>query len=115
MARHRRHSASRPTPAFPGEHARVRAVAAALIAEWDGWQAGPDYRPRLADPVRPQIESLRAALADPDPDQFTTAVAALLAGVPMPSAAQAVRATTEQLRRTAYPPTDHSPHPPPFG
>jgi hypothetical protein len=115
MARHRRHPAGRPAPQFPGDHGLVRAVAAALIAEWDGWQAGPDYRPRLADPVRAQIESLRAALADPDPGRFSTAVAALLAGVPMPSAAPAVQATTERLRRTAYPPINHSPHPPPFG
>jgi len=102
MSAARRRSTCPAPGMFHGDEHQVRAVAAAVVAAWDGWSAGPQYRPVPADVVREEIESLREALADPDPDRFAGVVTALLGGVPVPTAAPAVAAAVEQLRRAAF-------------
>jgi hypothetical protein len=115
MPAHRRRSTRRTPGTFHGDERQVRAVAAAVVAAWDGWSAGPDYRPVLADAVREEIETLREALADPDSSRFAAAVTALLGGVPVPTAAPALQAAVERLRRAAFPPrAGVASQPPPF-
>jgi hypothetical protein len=106
--RRRRTTPSRPAPALPGDPTQTRRCAAALIAAWDGWTIDLNHLPPASTAAREQIDTLRAALADPDVIGFTAAVAGVLGGVPPPPSAVAVRAATEQLRRTAYPPRTNS-------
>jgi hypothetical protein len=66
-----RRRSTRPAPGtFHGDEHQVRAVAAAVVAAWDGGSAGREYRPVPADVAREEIEPLREALADPDPDRL---------------------------------------------
>jgi hypothetical protein len=116
MGAYRRRSTRRTPGTFHGDERQVRAVAAVVVAAWDGWSAGPDCRSVLAGDVRVEIETLRESLADPDAGRFAAAVTALLGGVPVPAAAPAVRTAVEQLRRVAFPPrSGTASHRPPFG
>ena len=115
MPAHRRRS--RRTPGtFHGDERQVRVTAAAVVAAWDGWSAGPDYRLVLADAVREEIEALRDALADPEPSRFAAAVTALLGGVPVSTTAPGVQAAVQRLRQAAFPPrAGLASQRPPFG
>jgi hypothetical protein len=116
MSANRRRSTRRAPGTFQGDEREVRVAAAAVVAAWDGWSAGPDYRMVLADAVREEIETLRDALADPDSSRFAAAVTALLGGVPVPTAAPGVQAAVQRLRQAAFPPrAGIASQRPPFG
>jgi hypothetical protein len=98
-----RRRSTRPAPGtFHGDEHQLRAVAAAVVAAWDGWSAGPGV-PAGAGRRGPGGDRIAAGgPGRPRPGPVAGVVTAPLGGVPVPTAAPAVAAAVEQLHRAAF-------------